>query len=288
VEFWPVFVCFRVDFLRFRLDFGRKFDRFGLCRHLAAPVLGAFREKLVRGDESRRLYFSLHKPFRPEVGMAAGATGVERCGMGVGAVGPRRVGGNEPALHVPEHSTGDAAEDRTGSPRRELPAGVGEIRFSDLPVDHVGPAGTEGAERDFRGAIGAGGIVVSQIGTPGLEGADAPVGEGDVDLGGTAKQVAGFCGNGGSAAGLSCANRGGRKKIAGHGSPFRGRPPSQYGGAASGGVWLSERGSYPVFESPTASGHLVRGPPAVVACEPLLSSDEAGGKLEGFRKASVW
>lgn len=177
------------DFRRRSADFRRRYA--SLERRFAAFCCGL--EQRIGLYEGGRGVFAFDEPLRPGIGVAAGGAGVECCGMGIGAVGPRRVGGDEPALEIPEHPTGDAAEDRAGGPGRQCAPGVGQIGLLHLPVDPVTAAGAEAAEGQSGGAIGSG-IRGGRFGSS----TGVFVGERDVDgarPGGTADQVAGFCGD---------------------------------------------------------------------------------------------
>lgn len=87
------------------------------------------------------------EPVGPHRGVAAGFAGVECLGEGIGPVLTGRVACDEPFLQVPEHPSSDAAKDGAEGFGRVDAAWIGEIQALHLPVDHVGAAGSKGAER---------------------------------------------------------------------------------------------------------------------------------------------
>ena len=127
--------------------------------------------------------------------MSAGATRIECGGVRVDAVGPSRVGGDKPALEVPEHPPGDSPEDRADGAGRKRPAGVGKIRFSHLPVDPISAAGAKAAEGQIGGPVRAN-LFFPGLLIPGSR-TRVFVGEGDVNRNrprSTADQITGLGG----------------------------------------------------------------------------------------------
>jgi hypothetical protein len=129
---------------------------------------------------------SLHEPGGPERRVAAGITGVEGCGMGVDAVVPRWVAGDHPAFDIPQHPSGNAAEDGPERTRRLKPPGIGQVHLPDLPIDDVATPGTEAAERQSCCRIAS--ILSTLCGAVPL----IPLPQGDIDLGGAVEQRSGL------------------------------------------------------------------------------------------------
>lgn len=111
------------------------------------------------------------EPGGPGRGNAAGGARIEGGGAGIGAEGPSGVRGDEPLFEVPEDPAGDAAEDRAEGARREGAARVGEVHHLHLPIDDVTAAGSEGAEWQVHRVCGsAGGQIRGTMGAVGSAG----------------------------------------------------------------------------------------------------------------------